>query len=93
MQSSALATSVLALALAVTPLCASAAPGSGSAWEAVPPARLILAGAASASEAAEQARRQTGGQVLSVRQSGRGYEVKILTPSGEVRMVFIPGSG
>jgi len=50
-------------------------------------------GAASAAEAAEAARRQTGGKVLSVRQTSGGYEVKVLTQSGEVRMVFIPGSG
>ncbi len=50
-------------------------------------------GASSAAEAAEAARRQTGGKVLSVSQTSGGYEVKVLTPSGEVRMVFIPGSG
>jgi hypothetical protein len=50
-------------------------------------------GASSAAEAAEAARRQTGGKVLSVRETSGGYQVKVLTPSGEVRMVFIPGSG
>jgi hypothetical protein len=50
-------------------------------------------GASSPSEAADEARRRTGGQVLSVRKSRGGYEVKVLTPSGEVRMVFIPASG
>ncbi len=50
-------------------------------------------GAASAAQAAEQVRRQTGGKVLSVREKGGGYEVKVLTPSGEVRSVFIPASG
>jgi hypothetical protein len=50
-------------------------------------------GAASAAQAAEQARRQTGGRVLSVQEKGGGYEVKVLTPSGEVRSVFIPASG
>jgi len=50
-------------------------------------------GASSAAEAAEEARRQTGGKVLSVRETSGGYQVKVLTPSGEVRMVFIPGSG
>jgi len=38
-------------------------------------------------------RRQTGGRVLSVREQNGGYEVKVLTPSGEVRSVFIPASG
>ena len=49
-------------------------------------------GAASAAQAAEQVRRQTGGKVLSVREKNGGYEVKVLTPSGEVRSVFIPAS-
>jgi hypothetical protein len=67
------------------------------AFQTVPAGSLILAGrgggAASPSEAADEARRRTGGQVLSVRKSGGGYEVKVLTPSGEVRMVYIPASG
>lgn len=50
-------------------------------------------GAGSAAQAAEQVRRQTGGKVLSVRERNGGYEVKVLTPSGEVRSVFIPASG
>jgi hypothetical protein len=50
-------------------------------------------GAASPAEAAAQAQRQTGGKVLAVRPTGGGYEVKVLTPSGEVRVVFIPGTG
>ena len=50
-------------------------------------------GAASAAQAAEQVRRQTGGKVLSVREKNGGYEVKVLTTSGEVRSVFIPASG
>ena len=49
-------------------------------------------GAGSAAQAADQARRQTGGRVLSVQEKGGGYEVKVLTPSGEVRSVFIPAS-
>lgn len=49
-------------------------------------------GAASAAQAAEQVRRQTGGKVLSVREKNGGYEVKVLTTSGEVRSVFIPAS-
>lgn len=50
-------------------------------------------GAASAAEAAEQARRQTGGKVLAVERTGGGYQVKVLTPAGEVRMVFIAAAG
>ena len=50
-------------------------------------------GASSSAEAAERARRQTGGKVLSVSKSGGGYEVKVLTPKGEIRVVHIPGGG
>jgi hypothetical protein len=69
--------------------------GPGSALAAPPGMRLAGqgGGAASAAQAAEQVRRQTGGKVLSVREKGGGYEVKVLTPSGEVRSVFIPASG
>jgi hypothetical protein len=56
---------------------------------------VVVAGdeAASAAEAAEQARRQTGGRVLSVERRGAGWQVKVLTPAGEVRVVFIPAAG
>jgi hypothetical protein len=37
------------------------------------------------------ARRQTGGRVLAVTASDGGYRVKVLTPKGEVRYVFVPG--
>lgn len=61
------------------------------------PGPLLLAGkgggAASAADAAEQAKRQSGGRVLSVQEKGGGWEVKVLTPSGEVRSIFVPGSG
>lgn len=63
---------------------------------AVPPGMRLTGqggGAGSAAQAAEQVRRQTGGKVLSVRERNGGYEVKVLTPSGEVRSVFIPASG
>jgi hypothetical protein len=64
---------------------------------AAPPGGLWLAGqgggASSAAQAAEQARRQTGGKVLSVQEQGGGWQVKVLTPSGEVRSVFIPAGG
>lgn len=62
---------------------------------AVPAWPLVASGggAASPSEAAEQARRQTGGRVLSVERAGGGYQVKVLTPRGEVRLVFIPARG
>ncbi len=44
-----------------------------------------------AAQAGEQARRQTGGRVLAVTASDGGYRVKVLTPKGEVRNVFVPG--
>jgi hypothetical protein len=50
-------------------------------------------GGMSSSQAAEIAQRQTGGRVLSVKESSGGYRVKVLTPSGEVRDVFVPGGG
>jgi len=42
-------------------------------------------------QAGETARRQTGGRVLAVTASDGGYRVKVLTPDGEVRYVFVPG--
>jgi hypothetical protein len=45
--------------------------------------------AESAAQAAEQAHRETGGRVLSVQERDGGWEVKVLTPSGEIRSVFI----
>ncbi|MFB1488558.1 MULTISPECIES: hypothetical protein [unclassified Thiocapsa] len=44
------------------------------------------------SQAEEAARRQTGGgRVLSVKPSDGGYQVKVLTSSGEVKYVFVAG--
>ena len=89
MQPSAIVPVALALVALCGPVGTVAAPD--------PAPALILAGrgggAASPAEAAAEAQRQTGGKVLAVRQTGGGYEVKVLTPSGEVRQVFIPGSG
>ncbi|RKT45787.1 PepSY domain-containing protein [Thiocapsa rosea] len=46
----------------------------------------------SPSQAEQEARRQTGGgRVLSVKPSDGGYQVKVLTPSGEVKYVFVSG--
>ncbi|MBK1701402.1 PepSY domain-containing protein [Thiococcus pfennigii] len=45
----------------------------------------------SAGEAADAARRKTGGRVLSVKPDRDGYQVRMLTPEGEVRHVFVPG--
>jgi hypothetical protein len=45
----------------------------------------------SAGQAGEIARGQTGGRVLAVTPKKGGYRVKVLTPSGEVRQIFVPG--
>jgi len=47
-------------------------------------------GQISPGQAAEIARRQTGGRVLSVEGGRNGYQVKVLTPSGEIRYVSVP---
>ena len=44
-----------------------------------------------AAQAAEAARRRTGGRVLTVKPSKKGYRVKVLTPKGEVRYVPVDG--
>jgi hypothetical protein len=44
----------------------------------------------SAAEAADQAREQTGGRVLRVREGPKGHQVKVLTPTGEVREILVP---
>jgi hypothetical protein len=49
-------------------------------------------GQMSPSQAEQEARRRTGGgRVLSVKPSDGGYQVKVLTPSGEVKYVFVSG--
>jgi len=47
----------------------------------------------SAAQAAEIARQRTGGRVLSVKSERDGYQVKVLTPRGDVRYVFVSASG
>jgi hypothetical protein len=47
-------------------------------------------GGMSAAEAADQAREQTGGRVLRVREGPKGHQVKVLTPAGEVREIMVP---
>lgn len=47
-------------------------------------------GSMSAGQAAEIARRQTGGRVLSVQGQSNGFRVKVLTPAGEVRYLSVP---
>ena len=49
-------------------------------------------GQMSPSQAEKEARRQSGGgRVLSVKAADGGYQVKVLTPSGEVKYVFVSG--
>lgn len=47
-------------------------------------------GSLSPAEAGEIAQRQTGGRVLAVKPTDGGYQVKVLTPDGAVRYVFVP---
>lgn len=57
-------------------------------------APLLLAQAASnKAEAAQIAKSRYGGQVLSVRKVGNGWQVKLLLDDGRVKMVFVEGSG
>lgn len=48
-------------------------------------------GQMSPGKAGEIARKQTGGRVLAVKAADGGYRVKVLTPKGQVRYVFVPG--
>ena len=50
---------------------------------------LELAQANNAQQAASIARQQYGGKVLKVEQANGGYRVKLLLPSGKVKVVFI----
>jgi len=45
----------------------------------------------SSAQAAQIARKKTGGRVLAVKPASKGYRVKVLTPGGEVRYVKVPG--
>lgn len=40
-------------------------------------------------EAIQRARKQTGGRVLDAQERGGSYHIKVLTPSGEVRVVRV----
>ena len=44
-------------------------------------------------QAAQIARRQTGGRVLDVKPGNGGYRVKVLTPKGKVRYVPVDPPG
>ena len=44
-------------------------------------------------QAAAAAQRMTGGRVLSVEQAGSSWRVKVVTPSGEVRVIIVDASG
>ena len=80
---------MLATLLALAPLHAASARGGGGGGDHRGSAqgRELTAG-----QAGEIARRQTGGgRVLAVSPDKGGYRVKVLTPSGDVRAVFVPG--
>jgi hypothetical protein len=78
---------MLATLLALAPLHAASARGGGGDHRGSPQGRELTAG-----QAGEIARRQTnGGRVLAVSPDKGGYRVKVLTPSGDVRSVFVPG--
>lgn len=87
------------LALLVVLALAAGAPPAVQAQQRLAPdrgtqqAEREQAGRISAAQAAEIARRQTGGRVLSVKESRDGFQVKVLTQSGDVRYVFVPASG
>ena len=49
-----------------------------------------LAGGMTAAQAGAIAQQQTGGRVLAVKPADGGYQVKVLTPDGKVRYVFVP---
>ncbi|NEX19805.1 hypothetical protein G3480_05670 [Thiorhodococcus mannitoliphagus] len=57
----------------------------GAAWT-----PLAQCGELTAAEAGKIAGQQTGGQVLAVKAADGGFQVKVLTPDGKVRYVFIP---
>lgn len=59
----------------------------GAAWIWTTPA---IAGEMTAAQASEIARQQTGGRVLAVKATDGGFQVKVLTPDGKVRYVFVP---
>jgi hypothetical protein len=73
------------LALALVPL-AGPAPGRERGGEGA-----RAEGGLTAAQAGEIARQQTGGRVLGVTPSDGGFRVKVLTPQGEVRIVFVAG--
>jgi hypothetical protein len=84
------AVAALLLAALIIPTFA-AARDHGRGRDGRPPAQAQRGGnRMSAGQAADIARRQTGGRVLSVDGGQNGYRVKVLTPSGEVRYVSVP---
>jgi hypothetical protein len=87
MRSTTLLITALLLALAAHPAWSEKGPrGKGGDRRNVGEAR-----GTTAAEAAQSARRQTGGRVLDVRESAEGFRVKVLTPDGEIRSILIPG--
>jgi hypothetical protein len=81
---------LLPLAIATAPVCAGGRHEGRRGSEI--PQRGPQAGI-SAAQAAEIARGRTGGRVLAVKPGGDGYQVKVLTPNGEVRYVPVRRGG
>jgi hypothetical protein len=82
------AIAVLLTMLGASDAAAGQVPGRGG--DGRPTQERGRGGQMSPGQAAEMARRQTGGRVLSVDAGQNGYRVKVLTPSGEVRYVWVP---
>lgn len=57
------------------------------------PLLLLAQAASSKAEAAQIAKSQHGGKVLSVRKSGNGWQVKLLLDDGRVKLVYVDGNG
>jgi hypothetical protein len=83
-------TGLLLVAL-LTPALVTAKGDHGRGRDGRPPAEAPRGGdRVSPGQAADMARRQSGGRVLSVDGGQNGYRVKVLTPSGEVRYLSVP---
>ncbi len=53
----------------------------------------MLARAGAADDAARRVAAQYGGRVLKVEDKGESYRIKLLLPSGQVKVVLVPGQG
>jgi hypothetical protein len=90
MKSSSFVIAFLVLAISAQPVAAGRGGGDKGKRGGGKPDRGQAQGLSSA-QAAEIARKRTGGRVLSVKPASGGYRVKVLTPAGEVRNVQVKG--